>query len=63
MLKAWLVFWVVGYPFFMKYLSLLLGASFKTKSIWDDIIEKVDLHLVGWLEKDILVKRWKSYSD
>jgi len=24
----------------MKYLGLPLGASFKAKSIWDDIIEK-----------------------
>jgi hypothetical protein len=25
----------------MKYLGLPLGASFKAKSLWDDIIEKI----------------------
>jgi hypothetical protein len=33
---------------FMKYLGLPLGASFKTKSIWDDIIEKIERHLICW---------------
>jgi len=32
----------------MKYLGLPLGASFKAKFIWDDIIEKMECHLVGW---------------
>jgi len=32
----------------IKYLGLLLGASFKGKSIWDDIIEKVERCLAGW---------------
>jgi hypothetical protein len=32
----------------MKYLGLLLGASFKAKSIWNDIIEKVERLLAGW---------------
>jgi hypothetical protein len=32
----------------MKYLGLPLGASFKAKSIWDDIIEKVERRLAGW---------------
>jgi hypothetical protein len=33
---------------FMKYLGLLLGASYKAKSIWDDIIEKMECRLAGW---------------
>lgn len=28
--------------------GLPLGASFKAKSIWDDIIEKVERCLAGW---------------
>jgi hypothetical protein len=32
----------------MKYLGLSLGALFKTKSIWDDIIEKIWCCLAGW---------------
>lgn len=32
----------------MKYLGLPLGASFKDKSIWDNIIEKIEHPLVGW---------------
>jgi len=31
----------------MKYLGLPLGALFKAKSIWDDIIENIELRLVG----------------
>jgi hypothetical protein len=31
----------------MKYLDLPLGASFKDKYIWDDIIEKIERHLAG----------------
>jgi hypothetical protein len=32
----------------MKYLGLPLGASFKAKPIWDDILEKVDHRLASW---------------
>ena len=32
----------------LKYLGLPLGASFKAKSIWDDILEKVDRRLASW---------------
>jgi hypothetical protein len=32
----------------MKYLGLPLGASFKAKSIWDGIIEKIERRLAGW---------------
>ena len=32
----------------VKYLGLPLGASFKFKSIWDDIVEKIECHLAGW---------------
>jgi hypothetical protein len=32
----------------LKYLGLPLGASFKTKSIWDDVVEKIDRRLAIW---------------
>ena len=31
----------------MKYLGLPLGASFKAKSIWDEVVEKVEQRLSG----------------
>jgi hypothetical protein len=48
----------------MKYLDLLLGTSFKAKSIWDDIIEKMERHLAGrkmmYLSKDRRITLIKS---
>ena len=32
----------------LKYLSLPLGASFKDKSIWNPILEKMERRLAGW---------------
>jgi hypothetical protein len=32
----------------MKYLGLPLGASFKAKSIWDGIIEKIESRSASW---------------
>jgi hypothetical protein len=32
----------------MSYLGLPLGASFKDKTIWNGIIEKLELQLAGW---------------
>jgi hypothetical protein len=32
----------------MKYMGLQLGASFKAKSIWEGIIEKMKRCLAGW---------------
>ncbi|KAF5473466.1 hypothetical protein F2P56_010075, partial [Juglans regia] len=32
----------------MKYLGLPLGASFKAKSIWDGVVEKIEKRLSGW---------------
>jgi hypothetical protein len=32
----------------MNYLLLPLGDSFKTKAIWDCIIENIERHLAGW---------------
>jgi hypothetical protein len=32
----------------MKYLGLLLGASFKAKCIWNGIIEKLKCRLASW---------------
>jgi hypothetical protein len=37
----------------LKYLGLLLGAPFKAKSIWDGVIEKIELF--GGMENDVLV--------
>jgi hypothetical protein len=39
----------------MKYLGLPLGASFKAKSIWNGVIEKIEHWLVGWLEAIVFV--------
>ncbi len=41
----------------MKYLSLLLGAPFKAKSIWDDIIKKMERRLAGG-SGTLSVKGW-----
>jgi hypothetical protein len=32
----------------MKYLGLPLGTSFKAKSIWDGVLEKIERHLASW---------------
>jgi hypothetical protein len=32
----------------LKYLGLPLGASYKSSTIWNDILEKTEHHLVGW---------------
>jgi len=32
----------------LKYLGLLLGASFKAKSIWEEVIEKIECQLANW---------------
>jgi hypothetical protein len=32
----------------MTYLGMPLGASFKSKSIWNSIVEKMECKLVGW---------------
>jgi hypothetical protein len=32
----------------LKYLGIPLGASFKAKSIWDGIVEKLERRLVSW---------------
>ena len=32
----------------MKYLGLPLGAKFKDKTIWNPILEKIELRLAGW---------------
>ena len=32
----------------LKYLGLPLGASFKDKSIWNPILEKMERRLAGW---------------
>jgi len=31
-----------------KYLGLPLGAPFKTKSIWDDVVGKIERRLASW---------------
>ena len=35
-------------PLPMNYLGLPLGANFKSKSIWDPILEKMERKLSGW---------------
>jgi len=32
----------------LKYLGLLLGAPFKAKSIWDDVVSKIERRLASW---------------
>ena len=32
----------------LTYLGMLLGASFKSKSIWNSIVEKMECKLAGW---------------
>jgi hypothetical protein len=32
----------------LKYLGLPLGVSFKAKSFWDGVIEKIECRLAGW---------------
>ena len=32
----------------LKYLGLLLGASYKAKSIWDDVFKKIECWLACW---------------
>ncbi|KAF5472823.1 hypothetical protein F2P56_009502 [Juglans regia] len=32
----------------MKYLGFPLGADFKSKSTWDDVLEKMERKLAGW---------------
>ena len=32
----------------LKYLGLPLGASFKDKTIWNPILEKIERRLAGW---------------
>jgi hypothetical protein len=32
----------------LKYLSLPLGASFKVKSNWDGVIDKIEQSFAGW---------------
>jgi len=32
----------------LKYLGIPLGASYKAKSIWDVIVEKMERRLAGW---------------
>jgi hypothetical protein len=45
---SWLVYWVVGLPPPpLKYLGIPLGASYKAKSIWDGIVEKMERQSVG----------------
>jgi len=42
---------ILGYREFalpLKYLGLPLGATFKDKTIWNPILEKMEQRLVGW---------------
>ena len=37
----------------IKYLGMLLGSSFKTASIWNPILEKMEKKLSGWKRLDL----------
>jgi hypothetical protein len=40
----------------LKYLGIPLGASYKAKSIWDVIVEKMERRLAGW-KRDVSFQR------
>ena len=44
----WRVFWVHVASLPLTYLGLPLGASFKSKSIWAGVVEKMEKRLAGW---------------
>jgi hypothetical protein len=44
----------------MKYLGLPLGARYKSKAIWNPILEKMES--ISRLEKALLIKRRKNHS-
>jgi hypothetical protein len=48
MSKGWLTYLDVGSLLCLTYLGLPLGASYKSVSIWDGVIEKMERKLVGW---------------
>lgn len=39
---------MLGIIFAMKYLGLPLGDAYNAKSIWDEVIEKIERTLAGW---------------
>jgi len=41
----------------MTYLGLPLGASFKSLSIWNRVIEKVERRLASW-KKTLFIQGW-----
>jgi hypothetical protein len=48
-LVVWLVSMVVGCSFCLRSICVFpLGASSKTKSIWNGIVEKIECCLAGW---------------
>lgn len=46
----------------MKYLGLPLGAFFKSKVIWDGVVEKIEKK-IGELEEDLHVSGWPPISN
>jgi hypothetical protein len=48
MSKVWHASGLQGSSLPKKYLCLLLGSSFKAKSIWDGIIKKIECRLASW---------------
>ena len=44
----WLIFFNVEWGVCLKYLGMPLGTSFKTTSIWNLILEKMEKKLSGW---------------
>jgi hypothetical protein len=51
---GWLAFWVVGFPLCLEVSCLPLGASYKAKSIWDGVVEKIERRLASW-KNDVFV--------
>ena len=45
----------------MKYLGLPLSATFKSRAIWDRVVEKIEKRLAGW-KKGVSFERGSSHS-
>jgi hypothetical protein len=57
-LRSCLVFSVVTSPLRLRYLGLPLDAPFKSKAIWDWVVEKIEKRLASW-KKIYLSNGWR----
>jgi hypothetical protein len=62
MLEVWHILGCRVASLLMKYLGLSLGYSYKAKSIWDGIIEKMECQLAVW-KRLYLSKGWQVNFD